>query len=106
MSKVCPNCQNTIEQDDRAFCPHCGYAFDMDVRLAMQMQRMLKEQAQEKTIKKEHRSDEAPMRPIVTKNEEEDFSKLHRTQKKSSPLPIIIGILFVIVIIAVIFLLK
>lgn len=105
MSKVCPNCQNTVEQDDRAFCPHCGYAFDMEVRLAMQMQRMLKDQAQEKTIKKEQK-DEAPMRPIVTKDEEEDFSKLHRTEKKSSPLPIIIGILFVIVIIAIVFLIK
>ena len=104
MSKVCPNCQNTVEQDDRAFCPHCGYAFDMEVRLAMQMQRMLKDQAQEKTIKKEQKN-EAPMRPIVTKDDDEDFSKLHRTEKKS-PLPIIIGILFVIVIIAIVFLIK
>lgn len=105
MSKVCPNCQNTVEQDDRAFCPHCGYAFDIDVRLAMQMQRMLKDQAQEKPEKKVQKQ-EAPMRPIATKNEDEDFSKLHREEKKSSPLPIIIGILCVIVIIAIIFLIK
>lgn len=105
MSKVCPNCQNTVEQDDRAFCPHCGYAFDIDVRLAMQMQRMLKDQAQEKPEHKVQKQ-EAPMRPISTKNEEEDFSKLHREEKKSSPLPILIGILCVIVIIAIIFLIK
>lgn len=105
MSKVCPKCQKTVEEDDRAFCPHCGYAFDIDVRLAMQMQRMLKDQAQETPMQKVQK-EETPMRPISTKDENEDFSKLHRTEKKSSPLPIIIGILLVIVIIAVVFLFK
>lgn len=106
MSKVCPHCQQEVEQEDRPFCPHCGYAFDIDVRLAMEMQKFLKERSQQekKTTKQVNQ-----IAPAFNGNNNEsyDYSRLHRKESTATTgILIAIAIVCVIIMVAVFLLLR
>lgn len=107
MSKVCPHCQQEVEQEDRPFCPHCGYAFDIDVRLAMEMQKFLKEQPQQ--AKKTTKQVNQIYPPISNRNNNDsyDYSRLHRKESTATTgIVIAIAIICIIITISVFLLLH
>lgn len=43
MGRVCKKCSKTVD-DDRKFCPFCGNVLDEDLKLAMELDKMVKGQ--------------------------------------------------------------
>ncbi len=101
MSKKCPHCKEDVEQEDRPFCPHCGYAFDMDVRLAMEMQKVLRENSAQEQKPKKRVNQIQPVIPKWNDNESDDYSRLHRKESNvSTALIVAIGIVCIVIIAA------
>lgn len=96
--RTCPHCNGKIPDDQKnVYCPHCGNIADPDVLLRMKIEKELKEGKKEPSAQVKRSPEPEPKR-TSSRFDDSDFSE--RAEEKKSIVPIVIGVVVIIGLIA------
>lgn len=107
MSKICPGCRNTVQEDSKKFCPYCGEPLNPNVQMLKQMENIVKEyKTTEKTNTASSKTEttQMPDKGVPRKYDDDEYiAPIKKPENHSSTGYIIAGVI-IIVCIAIYFL--